>query len=81
MKKCFTSVSDNMSPAFGLGLLADGEALLAEPGLPCCSSLSRLDLAAVADGIPICVPNLDGLVPGLLPSASLGRNKNVKALI
>ena len=41
-----TSVSDNMSAAFGLALLADGDALLADPALPCCSALSLLDRRA-----------------------------------
>ena len=54
-----------MSAAFGLALLADGDALLADPALPCCSALSRLDRSA-ADCVALVgdLP-LYGLVPGL----------------
>ena len=70
-KNSHTSVSDSLSSALGLGLRAEGDALLADPGLVICSSRSRRDLAAVADGIPTWEGPLKGLLVGLLPSACL----------
>ena len=76
-----TSVSESLSSVFGLGLRAEGEALLAEPALVFCSSLSRRDLAAVADGIPTWVRPRNGLVVGLLPSASLRYDKKIVLIL